>query len=260
MDHASFVYFDNRLLGTVSPQTLYPSVYHNGIVALDFVNTASLTQQGEPDYDGLWTGIQPYKLLTGNFYGQERCFAFCYQGPGQNSIWEITKDYGPDNGISPIPCFMETKSFNFLNIQQAQNKYFGLSNVPNQKRLDDLEIWIDRLLGTVNFDIKYRPDQFPCWFDWKCFSQSAKDNNCNEEPLTAMECTIPVTFQDQYRPRLVLGQPPEAREIVLAKSARFGYEFQLRIAWTGQCRIRLARLYAKEKEENPYPLDYNAAQ
>jgi hypothetical protein len=258
LQYASFVYFDNRLLGTVSPVKIVPGCYHRGIAVIDFVNTCSLTQAGNPDYDGLWTGIQPYSLVKGIFNGSERCFAFCYQGENQNSLWEITKEYGDDNDTHRITSMCETRAFNFRTSEQAQKQYLNLPSSPKYMRLDDFELWVDRMRGQVDFDLKYRPDQFPCWFDWKCWTKAAKENNCDEEPLDETSCLTPQSFLDQYRPRMVMGQPPILCEPAVEKLSTYGYEFQLRLQWTGQCRIRVGRIYACEKDVNPWTLELDA--
>lgn len=238
LDHASFVYFDNRLIGTCSPVVYSPGIYHRGVVALDFVNVASLAGKSPPCYDGLWTGIQPYGLVTGRFSGQERCFAFCFQSQTENALWEITTEYGDDNDSTKIPCLIETKAYDF----QTPGIW---------KILQDLELWIDSVRGDVIFDIKYRPDQWPCWFDWITFKVEAKDKECNESPLDPTQCQTPVSFEDQYRPRLWIGQPPNQTTPILETLARFGYQFQLRIQWTGNCRLRQGIIYADLKEETP---------
>lgn len=238
LDAASFVYFDNRLLGTVLPQNFFPGTYHKGIVALDFNNISSLTQKATPAYDGLWTGIQPYGLTVGEFDGIERCFAFTKHEDGTNGLWEITKDYGDDNDNTPIPWVIETKSWNF----QQDGVY---------KELLNSELWIDEVRGNVDFNIKYRPDQFPCWFDWREFSVCAKDNNCDEVPADPMACQTPVTFESQYRPRLSLGQPENKIEPILEKSSRFGYEFQVRIQGTGNCELRRFIVFSSTKPKPP---------
>lgn len=235
LDHASFVYFDNRIIGTCSPVSVPGGVYHRGMVALDFVNIANLSTKSPPAYDGLWTGIQPYGLVTGYFNNVERCFAFCRNQDGTNSLWEITTEYGDDNDDTKIPCVIETRSYDF---QQPAI----------WKQLEDGELWVDQLVGKVDFDVKYRPDQYPCWLDWWASSQCAKDRECNENPLDPMACQTPVTFQEQYRPRMVMGQPPNRSEPVLDKLTRIGYLMQFRIQWTGNVRLKQGIFYATKKD------------
>jgi hypothetical protein len=254
LDHADFVYFDNRLIGTVSPVAIGNGVYHRGLAVIDFVNSSSLTSKANPDYDGLWTGINPYNLVTGEFDGEERCFAFCYESSTEKTLWEITKEYGDDNDTTRIPCLVETRAMTFKNATVAQNQYFGIVSASKYLRLETGELWVDQMRGQVDFDVKYRPDQSPCWFDWKCFTKASKEDACDETPLDPMACVTPQTFEDQYRPRIALGQPPDKSEPILGKPSRFGYEFQFRIQWTGNCRLRVGRFYATQRDENPWTL------
>ena len=241
LNYASYAYFDNRVIGTISPVVGKNGVgcYHRGMAVIDFQNITSLAGNTPPSYDGLWTGIQPYGVFVGKFGGEQRCFAFCVQQDGTNTLWEITREYGNDNNETRIPSLMETRSMN------------GSKSVI-MKELQDGELWVDEMRGQVDFDVKWKPDQYPCWFDWVNFTEYAKDNNC-ADPYDAMGCQTPQTFQSQYRPRLVLGMPPSQTEPVLNRNARFSYEAQFRIAWTGQCRIRTGMFYWNQKSENPYP-------
>lgn len=237
----SFVYFDNRLLGCCTPVGVESGggIYHKGIIALNFDNISSLTTISNPDYDGLWTGIQPYGLVTGQFEGYDRCFAFCRNTDGTNSLWEVTTKYGNDDGESRIQSFIETRSFTF--------------DVPAiWKSIDSMELWIDELVGTVDFDLKYRPDQYPCWFDWVTHSECATDKDCSV--FNELGCQEVQNYQPQYRPRLYFGEPESMCNDILGVKATRGYEFQMRIQWTGNMRLKAFLLYSNPQDPEPRSL------
>lgn len=238
LEYSSFVYFDNRLIGTCSPIQDAGGVYHRGMIALDFESISGLTSKNPPKYDGLWTGINPYSFIVGEFKEDQRCLAFTREGT-TNKLWEVTKEYGADGCGSPIQALMELKSFTFKT--PALNK-----------ELQWFELWIDQLRGEANFDLKFRPNQFPCWFEWKTFSVCSKTNNCDEQGYNLEGvCITPKTYEDGYNPRIPIGVPPSSCVAGMGVPSSFGYEFQLRIAWTGSVRLKTGILYATFKEENP---------
>lgn len=234
----SFVYFDNRLLGCCTPVQVETGggIYHKGIVALNFENLSSITTVSNPGYDGLWTGIQPYGLVTGEAEGYDRCFAFCRNIDGTNSFWEITTEYGDDDGHSRIQCFIETRSFNY--------------DKPSiWKSIAGCELAIDELAGSVDIDIKYRPDQYPCWFDWIEHTECATMSDCSI--YDDQGCQIPSTYRPQYRPRLAFGLPERECIESLGVTAERGYEFQARIQWTGNIRVKSFILFADQQDPEP---------
>lgn len=234
ISNESFVYFDNRLLGCCTPVAVTGGIYHKGMVALNFEGVSSLTKTTSPAYDGLWTGIKPYGLVTGAIEGYDRCFAFCRNEEGANSLWEITKEYGYDDEDIPIQSFLESRSFTF-------------GTPVRWKKIQSCEIWIDQLVGTVEFDLKYRPDQSPCWYDWKTVTECANEADC--ETLNEFGCLVPTAYRPQYRPRINIGQPEDGECATASGTvSSYGYEHQIRLAWTGNCRIRTVVIYADLKD------------
>jgi len=164
-------------------------------------------------------------------------------------LWELTRDgkfdYNLDDDGNPveerIEWFMESPSYGFND---------G-SNAAQMKRLETADLWIDRVSGTVDFTMRYRPDQYPCWNPWHVWQVCA--TKCIE--LDTAGCVVRA-MEEQYRPRQVLPQPPELTnsglenaESVVAKSIRTGYEFSVRLNVVGFCRIKLLRLHAKQVVE-----------
>jgi hypothetical protein len=237
-EFADCVYFDNRLLMTVNPQHQLNGCYHRGLVALNFDNLSTLTGKSQAAYDGLWTGIQPYGFCSGEFGGEERCFAFCASSAG-NELVEITKKYGDDhdeNGWEPrrIDSFIETRAF-------------SLGKPDLKKAIAGAEVWIDELRGAADFDLKYRPDQWPCWLDWHTWSEFAQIKDCDG---FAESCGVPREFSAQYRPRMNLPQPVWVANPLSHELMSHAYEWQLRLAWTGQTRLRMLRLLMSERDVN----------
>ncbi len=158
--------------------TSHPNgVYFNGIVPINFDPISSLRGKAPAVWDaGVWTGITPLQLVTGEFDGVQRCFAFVLntnpnlENPGVNrlEIWEILPQAGPNSawfdndGTKDIPIIWQFDSASMrFGVPKNDRKYMALSNG---------EIWVDDLVGTVTFEVRWRPDQFPCWSLWRNFT------------------------------------------------------------------------------------------
>lgn len=237
LNFVSAVNFDNRYLITVSPVKVTNGCYFKGLVALDFDLISSMGRKAPPAYDGLWTGINPTKILKGEFEGEDRCFVFHRNDDEENELWEISKterfDTTPE-GERRIKSFIETRSFNFETVNQI-------------KKLQTADVFFDNVVGEVDFDVKFRPDQYPVWTDWASWSEEAIYKKC---PTTG--CLTLGNYQPQFRPRMRLPQPSDACEESTGRPLRFGYEFQGRIQWTGFARLKTFVMYADITDEEPF--------
>lgn len=244
LKYSSVVYFDNRLLCTVGPQVIANGLgcYHLGIASLNFDGISTLTQKSTPCWEGLWTGVTPYGFLTGKFDDEERCLMFSFNAEtGKNELWEITKDYGDDldkdDVATRIEASFESRSCNF------ESPY-------NPKELQATEIFADSIVGTVDFSLQYRPDQYPCWLDYKTWTECAGTASCDPVGLVGMACVQPIFTAPQFRPRMDLGKPPRSCDPVLMDVNYRGYEFQLRLSWTGQARVRTGIMMVNKRDVN----------
>jgi hypothetical protein len=233
LEHGSAVIFDNRLLMTTSPVPSASGVYHRGLVVLDFDLVSGMRDKSPPAWEGIWTDLNFLQVVTGKINGQERCWAFVLNSASEIELWEITRndrfDSTPD--ATPIKWVIETASYPF-------NTPFAL------KRLTSGDIWIDRVAGQVDFDLKFRPDQHPCWVDWYTWSECATYQDCD-----IAYCAIPKEMKEQYRPRRRFIEPPEDCNAILNMPFKDGFEFQARLAISGFCEIKQVRLQAIERPE-----------
>lgn len=237
---ASAVLFDNRLLFTVMPQPGRYGAYHGGLGVLDYEGVSAMGERARPRYDGVWSGIKPTHLVTGDFGGEERCFAFTRNADGGVELWEILRKGNFDGDDGRITSWIETRGMDFEN-------QFEL------KRLDGFEMWIDRVFGTVDFDLKYRPDLFPCWTDWDTKKICQKHTDCDDDPLTGV-CRDIKTYRQGYRNRQAFGQPKDTDENELSETPmRVGHMYELKLQWVGRARIKwgLAKAIALPEDANP---------
>jgi hypothetical protein len=99
-------------------------------------------------------------------------------------------------------------------------------------RLEDGEIYVDNLTGTVTFTALYRPDQNSVWIPWFGWQETADPSQTTSGELA-------------FRPRMGLGRPnPGATDPFTNRPYREGYTFDFRIDIIGDCRFKGARFKA----------------
>lgn len=165
MQFCSSIYFDNRVLTTVSPFQSQPSKldygnhrYNRGMIALDLDKASGVEYDTNNKWDGLWTGIRPTALIEGRFNSAHRAFAFSFDSDGENRIYEITRkglNDELDGTGKQIEWSYVSKRFDWTGTK-ASNSF-------EVKRLVGGELWMSELRDRVAVDASYRPDHNPCW-------------------------------------------------------------------------------------------------
>jgi hypothetical protein len=90
--YSSIASFDNRILFTASPFRNINGVAHRGIVVLNQDDISSIKKDGNPIWEGLWTGLNVLQIVTGNVDGVNRCFLFVLNSSNNIELWEITPE------------------------------------------------------------------------------------------------------------------------------------------------------------------------
>ena len=236
LHRTSTALFDNRLLTTVTPQTSSQGVYFSGLAPLDFDTVGGTGNKLPPAWEGLWTGLNFFQILTADIDGAQRCFMFHLNSSCNIQLWELTKKGIKDADSSRIGCYIETPSYNFENPLELKQLEYG-------------EMWVDDLQGEVDFTVLYKPNQYPAWVDWNSWTQCAKTETCNP---VAGSCLTLKNYKPQYRSRMRIPQPADECESTNGMPMRNGYEFSSRIEWVGHARIKAFRLHAYPIVEEPY--------
>lgn len=236
LEHASAALFDNRLLLTATPHRVPDhGIAWRGLIALDFHNVSGISVRTAPAYDGLWTGLDILQVVP----LADRCFLFALSADNKVELWEVTKDalhdYPAADSPTRIASYLDTASFGF------QDGGF------DRKQLSTADIWVDDLVGAVDWTAQFRPDQYPAYVAWHSWSVDARDDSC----LTT--CTTLDSPQPQYRTRMRLPLPSESCNPKLSMPFRSGFEFQMRLKWTGHARIKKVRLIAHQEQEDVFP-------
>lgn len=235
--YSSAIVFDNRMIMTCGPfPQVGHGVFHTGLIALNFDPVSNLRGKAPSIYDGLWTGINTLQLVVGRFSATERAFAFTYNlGLKQIELYEIlttSKDVfstveWPDSADvydnSNRPIVWTGESPVMFKAAQGQGQNFH--------RLLEGEVIVDNLVGTVDFSVLFKPDQYPCWTEWFSWSECALNDSGLSKP--------------QFRPRMGLGEPPSKPcDPSTSRPMREGFTFQIKIIVRGHCRVLGARFKA----------------
>lgn len=237
--------FDNRLLQTSVPFEIEGiGVAHRGLVALDFDLISTLEEKKPPAWEGFLEGVPILQPLEADFGGLQRAF-LVVASVVRNAIevWEITTsdifDQQVNNDGNRIARVVE-----FPALSWGDN--FSL------KQLETMELWYDRLRGTVDFELFLRPDNYPCWVPWHAWQVcAAKD--CTEDAASDCDPSYPTQlFCAGYEPSVTMPKPPPFCVDVTGRPVDMGYQFQIRLVSRGWNRILGYRLHAVPLMKRPF--------
>jgi hypothetical protein len=232
------VFFDNRTLMTASPTaTATQGVFNKALVALNSDLLTTVREKQPPAYDGAWPGMNIMGMMTGDFASVERCYQFCFNTVLETlELWELMPESAVDvlnnplpivgdNGTQAIEWWFETGSMGFGD--KVQTRTF--------KQLINGEIFVDSLVGRVDFQAFYKPDQYPCWVPWLNWSECAVQNTGAETD----------NKKPGFKPRMGLGTPSATPcDPFTNRPFREFYTMQFKIVITGQCQFVGARFAA----------------
>ncbi len=233
LNYESAILFDNRMIRTCVPaMSFLHGTYHRGLSVIDFDVLSAMSGKLPPAYDGIWTGLRILKLVMGEFDKTDRAFAFVLSEEDKIELWEITKDETYDNLSTPIEMVAETAA---------------LFDGEQVRKLSGGDMAADDIKGTVEFDVKWKPDQYPGWFDWHSWSECQEDSTCLLE-----DCAPVRNLNRGYRPRMRFPEDPTGPRIVDSNlPAHLAYLFQLRLAFTGHVRLKRVHLHTQIQDEQP---------
>lgn len=228
LNFSSAIAFDNRLLMTARPEQIPQGVIHKSLVALNFDPISSLRGKAPSVYDSeQWIGLNIFQLVVGEFNNVERAFALCWNITTEHfELYEIlrtTSDSYLDNDNERIVWMFQTSS-----LFRDKEKIF--------KKLWDGELMVDKLRSRVDFEVWWKPDQYPCWVPWVAWSE------CQTQPKNAAD--------PGFRPRMGMGQPPNTFcDSSNNRNLALGYTFQVKVIVTGKCRVMGMKFKAIEDTE-----------
>lgn len=234
--------FDNRILSTVAPYQTFYGVAHRGLVVVNLDTVSGMFKKSVPVWEGLWTGLNVFQILSGNINGVEHCYLFVLNASNGIDLWELSPQSNDEtydvydsvtDGVetlerTSIESWVDTRSMNFGDPFQL-------------KKLIMAELYLDEIVDTVSIEIYFKPDQYPLWTPWTELEVCANVSQCSLDGTT---CAVFQPEQKQYAARLTLPRPPETCNTITGKPMERGYEFQFRFEITGSCRIRKFKAHA----------------
>lgn len=247
----SGVYFDNRLLMTSSPFLMQNGgVGFRNLISLDYAPLSTMDGKSQPAYNGQWNGLNFVKLVGGEFLGKNRAFALTTDDEGNNELWE----FGADNGYggradlvrvctdgtadvpveNPIKCFVEYPLRNF-----------GQSR--SRKRLERCDVWLSSVDGPVDLTVYWRADNSKKWLQWDEAATCAKTTDASTSTPHVWKNLLP-----QERPQFKTFTIPDSVNDNIKYANSVGFEFQIRLVWTGRCRIHRMMTYGTQLDDPDY--------
>ena len=239
LNSGSGVLFNNRFLHTCSPYRIDGrGTAFRGLIALDFNNISNLITRTDPCYDGLWTGLPILQILTGTFDDVDRCFIFALDCSNNICLYELRldesyrSDYDGSDDV-PIESYLHTGA---LFGRESQESKIRLP----LKKLIVADLFLDKASGNVEFETHYRSDQHPLWRSWHNFSLCKSSEVCSSTEA----CPTFQNVLDQFAGFIRLPEPNDDCSSMTGRSYRTGYEFQMRLQWTGYAELNRTMVWA----------------
>lgn len=243
--------FDNRMYQSALPKQTPQGIVHQALIPMDFIPISSFGLDKEPIWEGMNEGIDILQLAVGDFGGRERAFATTVsRETGTIDLWEITNTSKTDK--------IDGEEGNrFVTIVEFPAlTWAGTIGELNLKKLVAAEFGIDRVSGTVNFFLQWRPDSQACyldWTQWKICSPRNINETSTETVLNPVSYPLPECLES-YRSNMVTPRPPENCASATGRPAYIGYQMQCRLIFKGFCRIRSFQLHAEPFDRQLYSL------
>jgi len=247
LNFSSGMLFDDRMWQTALPMQLAQGVAHQAIAPMDFVPISSFGADVNPVWQGMYEGLQILQLFAGDFGGLQRAFAVAVSALDSSfQVWELTDFLRTDfrlpdqtnvNNETRVTWVIETPAWTW-------GDEFML------KKMVSAELMFDKLFGTADIQVEWRPDMDPCWKLWARWKECSARNSSED-------CFNPITYplvgyREGYRATRTLPQPPLECESATGRPAHIGYQHQLRITIKGWLRLRGLLVHAEEVAQRLY--------
>jgi hypothetical protein len=245
LEYSTGILWDNRLLMSQLPVQTARGVVHQALIPLDFIPVSEFGANLNPVWEGTYNGLNILQLFTGDFGGLQRAFAAILSEVDQSiSLWELGQEgIFFENGDNRVVWQIEFPAFTF------GDEY-------DLKRLVGAELWVDRVIGTVEFAMDYREDGEVCWRPWHQWKIcSAKDCTETVPPscLPPQYPPVPPTpLGSGYRNSMSLPKPTTVCGQQMGRPSDIGHQFQTRLTVKGYCRVRGLYLHGTNFERKLY--------
>jgi hypothetical protein len=244
LSFATGIEFNNRMLQSALPRRISQGVVHDAILPLDFTPLNEPKSNLASVWEGHYEGLQVLQMFTADFGGLQRAFAIIVSSvDGGIWLWEFTQAGLVETDDKRITWQIEFPAFNW-------------GDDFSMKKLQGGELWIDRLSGTVEFTLEYRPDGYSCYIPWIAWKEcSARDCQENIPPICPAPLQYPVPLKQQglgYRQTIGFPNPPTICDTQMDRPSNEAHQFQCRLTIKGSCRVRGFFLHASEFKRGMY--------
>ncbi len=241
---ATGIFFSNRLLQSALPRQTPQGVVHDAVIPLDFTPISTFGATLQPNWEGSQEGIPIFQMSVADFGGRERAFAFVRSEVDHSlQLWEIMESVPTnrfDNVDNRIVFQFETPAFTW------DGSIGGLE----LKELVGAELWWDRMFGSVEVKVEYRPDSATCYLPWHEFTDCSPANTAESVHVPV---GYPVDLGPCYKATVSLPRPdPTCAPCNAARPANVGYQFQFRITIKGYVRVRGLWFWANPVQKGLY--------
>lgn len=239
LEYASGCLFDNRVLMTAMPERTERGTIHHKLVILDFDLVSGMRGKLPPAWEGEWefADFSVLQVLTVDTLAGRRCILVVMNSTSEQiQLWELVKEDEPDKPIEDCSWTLDTKSYQF-------GDPMGL------KRLKNLELWLDDVQQELTVDAYYKANNSGCWVPWARYVTDV-DSCVN---LSVATCNPPQFPHPTGRSRVGFGQAPTSVNTSDCEQRRDGYEFQVRLKFSGPCTLKKMRLSALAVDEPTNP-------
>lgn len=239
----SAIYFDNRLLMTSSPYlNIEGGISQKNLVSLDFAPISTMQGKQAPAYNGAWSGANWAQLFTGQFNGKQRAFGITSDSDGFNRLWEFSTRDRDDiflaceagAGSQPITAVLEYPRIDF-------------GSPKDRKQLQRCDVWLSDVSDAVDLKAYWRSDNTQKWTEWNEVSVCATVEDASTSAPHTWKNLLP-----QQRPQIKSFTIPDGLDEITDYALQVGFQFQVRLVWTGSCRIQRTMLWSSPLDQTDY--------
>lgn len=131
--------------------------YTRGFVVFDAQSMSTANRDGTPVWHGMWTGIRPWGMISGQIDTADRCFMFSYDRDQKNRLYEVTLEDGDDYyGTTPRKKYSRYDTASLGSVE-------GRTSFFQPKKLAGGMIELANIKNASSFTVSYRPDGSACY-------------------------------------------------------------------------------------------------
>lgn len=251
----SCISFNNRLICTSSPRLNdRGGVTWRDLIPLDFAPISTMRGKTLPAYDGQWQGINFTHLFQGQFINKSRAFAISADDNGANSLWEIMPD-GPGETVDVYSGCTDGSGVVELEAIQCvvEHGRRSFGDPSKRKRLERCDVYLSDMEGEVNLSVYWRSDNNQKWQRWDDEPVQVCANDGDPE-VPGETVHVWKNLLPQQRPQIKTYTIPSDIDEITRYSLATGFEFQIRLVWTGKTKIYKTVLHSTFLDDSPFAM------